>query len=547
MSGSPLPDLPESIDIYDTTLRDGSQQEGLALTVEDKLRVARQLDQLGVAYVEGGWPGANPKDEEFFRRAPEELKLSHAKLVAFGSTRRPRGDTASDPTLRALVDAGTQAVCIVAKSWDYHVTEALRTDLDEAIAMARDSVKFLVDHGLEVFFDAEHFFDGYKRNPTFSLDVLRAAQEAGARTLVLCDTNGGSLPHEVGEVIESLRPELSAEVGVHFHNDSGCAVANSLVAVSLGVTHVQGCVNGYGERTGNANLSTVIPDLSLKMGVRTIPRERISLITPISRHLAEIMNVPLAPQAPYVGFSAFAHKAGLHVSAIARRKDAYEHVPPEEVGNGTKFVVSEMAGRQSVAIKAEELGVTLSSDQVVDVLSTLKNLEHRGYHFEAADGSLELLLRSSTGWQQEYFRLESFRVITEYPEDGEATTEATVKVRVGDTRLIETAEGNGPVSALDAALRKALLPSFAELEHVHLVDFKVRVLDSDKATDATVRVLIDTTNGDSNWSTMGVSTNVIEASWHALIDSVVIGLLRQGSFRGTEIAAPLGADPKEEV
>lgn len=527
MSGSHLPELPESVEIYDTTLRDGSQQEGLSLTVEDKLRVAGQLDRLGVAYIEGGWPGANPKDEEFFRRAPKELHLKTAKLVAFGSTRRPGAKTSTDPTLRALVDAQTSAVCVVAKAWDYHVREALRTELDEGIAMAYDSVKFLVDNGLEVFFDAEHFFDGYKANPQYTTAILDAAVRGGARTLVLCDTNGGSLPHEVGEIISNLKGNFSCELGVHFHNDSGCAVANSLTAVAYGATHVQGCVNGYGERTGNANLSTVVPSLTLKMGVGTIPRERISLVTPISRHLAEIVNLPLSPQAPYVGLSAFAHKAGLHVSAIARRKDAYEHVVPEDVGNGTKFVVSEMAGRQSVAIKAEELGVQLSDAGIREVLERLKDLEHRGYHFEAADGSLELLLRHTAGWKQEFFRLESFRVLTDYLEGDIASTEATVKLWVGGSRTIATAEGNGPVSALDAALRKALLPHFSALDHLHLTDFKVRVLDSDKATDATVRVLIDSTDAEGTWSTIGVSPNVIEASWHALIDSIVVGLLRQ--------------------
>jgi 2-isopropylmalate synthase len=524
------------VDIYDTTLRDGSQQEGISLTVEDKLKVARQLDRLGVSYIEGGWPGANPKDEEFFRRAPKELQLEKAHLVAFGSTRRPHSKAEDDPTLRALIEAGTSAVCIVAKAWDYHVTEALRTDLDEGVAMALDSVRYLTSHGLEVFFDAEHFFDGYSANPLYARRVLDAAQEGGARTLVLCDTNGGTLPHEVGSILEELDGAFSSELGVHFHNDSGCAVANSLAAVSLGVTHVQGCVNGYGERTGNANLSTVVPSLTLKMGVETLPRERMNLMTPISRHLAEIVNVPLSNQAPYVGFSAFAHKAGLHVSAIVRRKDAYEHLAPELVGNDSKFVISEMAGRQSVAMKAREIGVELDSGSLVTVVERLKSLEHAGYHFEAADGSLELLIRDAIGWRQEFFALESFRVLTDYTEGGVALTEATVKLSVNGERRIATSEGNGPVAALDGALRLALSEHFANLSQVHLTDFKVRVLDSEKATDATVRVLIDSTDHQGVWSTIGVSANVIEASWHALVDSVVVGLIRQASSAVTRNA-----------
>ena len=534
MSFDHVSGLPAYVDVYDTTLRDGAQQEGISLTVEDKLRVARQLDSMGFRFIEGGWPGANPKDAEFFRRAPAELKLENATLVAFGSTRRAGAKTESDPTLRALLEASTGSVCLVAKAWDYHVTDALRTTLDEGVKMAFDSVSFLVREGLQVFFDAEHFFDGYKRNPMYSLAVLDAAEQAGARTIVLCDTNGGALPYEVEEIVSNVKEVCSTQVGVHFHNDSGCAVANSLTAVRSGATHVQGCINGYGERTGNANLSTVVPDLTLKMGIETVPREKIQLISSISRHVAEIVNLPLSSQSPYVGSSAFTHKAGLHVSAIARRPDAYEHVDPETVGNGTRFVVSEMAGRQSLLLKANELGVEIREDSLSQVLERLKELEHKGYHFEVADGSLELLLRRSEGWRQEFFTLESFKVLTEYKEGGESVTEATVKLIIDQARVIETAEGNGPVSALDAALRKALRPHFNSLDGLHLTDFKVRVLDSNKAIDATVRVLIDSANGDDSWSTIGVSSNVIEASWHALVDSLVVGLLRAalGSVRG---------------
>ena len=525
--GFVLPHLPEAIDVFDTTLRDGSQQEGLSLTVDDKLRVAEQLDHLGVTFVEGGWPGANPKDEEFFARAPAELHLSTATLVAFGSTRRAGVRAEDDEVLRHLVKANTEAVCIVAKASELHVHEALRTTHDEALAMAADSVRFLREHDLRVFFDAEHFFDGYRANPEFSLRVLRAAEEAGAEALVLCDTNGGTLPHEAEHVVATVAAQFDCQIGVHFHNDSGCAVANSIAGVRAGATHVQGCVNGYGERTGNADLAVAIGDLSLKLGVRTIPRERLELLTPVSHHIAELVNIAPNPQQPYVGVAAFAHKAGLHTSAIARRRDAYEHVQPDSVGNGTRFVVSEMAGRSTLAFKATELGLELDSKAMDEVLETLKRLEHHGYHFEVADGSLELLLRRATGWEPDYFELESFRVISDASVDDitRHTTEATVKVLVGDSRVVSTAEGNGPVNALDVALREAIGPHFPALAAIHLTDYRVRVLDSDRATAAVTRVLIDSTDGERTWTTIGVSENIIEASWQALFDSIVYGLL----------------------
>lgn len=541
MSAEHVPNLPKSVDIYDTTLRDGSQQAGLSLSVDDKLRVALQLDSLGVTYIEGGWPGANPKDEEFFRRAPDELKLSHAKLVAFGSTRRANARADQDSTLRSLVEAQTEQVCIVGKSWDYHVEKALRTSLDEGILMVADSVKFLKSQGIRVFLDAEHFFDGFKSNPKFTMEVLKAAQDCGADALVLCDTNGGTLPFEVEEIVGTVNSQFSTQIGVHFHNDSGCAVANALSAVSVGATHVQGCVNGYGERTGNADLSVTIPNLTLKMGIETVPRERIELLTAVSRHVAEIVNISLDPQKPYVGNSAFTHKAGLHVSAIARRRDAYEHISPEAVGNGTKFVVSEMAGKSTLAIKASELGLDLNSDEIGEVLEHLKDLEHKGYHFEAADGSLELLMRKAGGWDQKFFTLESFRVITDHREGFGAVTEATVKVLVDNSRMIATSEGNGPVNALDSALRKALTPYFEELSKVHLTDFRVRVLDSSLGSGAVVRVLLDSSDGEETWSTMGVSENIIDASWQALIDSIVMGLVKI-SEKQTQKSAVINVD-----
>jgi len=529
MSRAEFPELPSAVDIYDTTLRDGSQQEGLSLTVEDKLRVAAQLDELGVAYIEGGWPGANPKDDEFFARAPAELKLSTATLVAFGSTRRPGGRAEGDDTLRHLLRAETSAVCIVAKAWDRHVTQALRTDLDEAVAMAADSVRFLRAAGRRVFLDAEHFFDGWKANREFSLRVLAAAEEAGAEALVLCDTNGGTLPHEVEEIVTDVRRRTSAQIGLHFHNDGGCGVANTLAGVRMGATQVQGCVNGYGERTGNADLCAAIPDLTLKMGVETIGRERLGRLAPVARHVAELVNVAPNPQQPYVGQSAFATKAGLHTSAIARGRDLYSHADPEAVGNSSRVMVGELSGRSTIQLKAAELGLDLDPLAITEILSKLKELEYQGYHFEVADGSLELLMRKAAGWEQPYFRLESSRVITEQREDGRFVSEATLKVHAGGDRVVATTEGNGPVNALDAALRQAIGGHYPALAGVHLTDYKVRVLDTAKGTAAVTRVLIDSTDGERTWSTIGVSENIIEASWQALSDSIVYGLLHAGT------------------
>jgi 2-isopropylmalate synthase len=530
------PRQPTAVQIYDTTLRDGTQLEGISVTVDDKLRIAEQLDHLGVHFIEGGWPGANPKDDEFFARAPSELNLSTSTLVAFGSTRRVKGKTDDDPTLAHLVKANTSAVCIVGKCWDYHVTEALRTTLDEGVAMVADSVEFLHHAGLRVLYDAEHFFDGYKHNREFSLRVLEAAAMNGAETLVLCDTNGGSLPAEVERIVGEVFDFFGGDVGigVHLHDDTGCGVANALAGVRGGATQVQGTINGIGERTGNCNLTTIIPNLSLKMGIASIPPENLERLTAVSHHVAELVNVNLNPQAAYVGTSAFAHKAGLHVSAIARRPDAYEHIDPDAVGNGTRFVVSELAGKSTLEMKAKEIGLEIGGAELNTVVAQLKELEHEGYHFEAADGSLELLMRDATGWEQSFFTLESFRVIVEHrpvPDatgDGahhEVVTEATIKLVIDGERIIATAEGNGPVNALDQALRRAVGTRLPALERLHLTDFKVRVLDTSKATGAVTRVLIDSTNGDRSWSTIGVSENIIEASWEALVSSIVFGLL----------------------
>ncbi len=517
------------VEIFDTTLRDGLQVEGVSATVDDKLRIAEQLDHLGVDFIEGGWPGANPKDIEFFTRAASELRLTTSTLVAFGSTRRPRGKVDDDPTLQHLLGAGTAAVCIVAKSSEYQVTQALQTSLDEGAAMIADSVGFLHSHGRRVLVDLEHFFDGFKANPEFSFRALEAAVLQGASHLVLCDTNGGSLPHEIGEIVSQVVAHVGGDVtvGIHCHDDTGCAVANSVAAVLAGARHVQGTLNGLGERTGNTNLSTVIPNLELKLGYACLPEGRMERLTVVSHRVAEQLNRAVNPQAPYVGSSAFAHKAGLHVSAIARARDAYEHVSPEAVGNGTRFVVSEMAGRATVQMKADDLGLALDGPAVNGVIDELKRLEHEGYHFEAADASLELLMRRATGWDPDFFRVESMRVITDELGDAPFSTEATVKVWVGDQRFVHTAEGNGPVNAIDAALRRAVQTAYPHVARVHLVDYKVRILDGgpNAATGAVTRVLLTATNGEREWTTIGVSGNIIEASWRALEESLVYGLL----------------------
>ena len=527
--------LPAAVEIYDTTLRDGAQLEGISLTVDDKLRIADQLDRLGVHYIEGGWPGANPKDEEFFERARTELDLTTSKLVAFGSTRRVKGRVDDDPTLANLVAAGTEVVCIVGKAWDYHVTEALRTTLEEGVAMVADSVRYLKEQGLVVFYDAEHFFDGYEANPEFSLAVLEGAAMAGADCLVLCDTNGGSLPGRVEATVRAVVDHLDTPVGVHLHNDTGCGVANALAGVAGGATHVQGTINGYGERVGNCDLVPIIANLSLKMGVQTLPEGRLANLTSVAHHVAELVNFAADPQQPYVGTKAFAHKAGLHTSAISRRSDAYEHVLPELVGNGTRFVVSEMAGRSTVALKAAELGIELDAPTMGEIVETLKELEFVGYHFEAADASLELLMRAAAGWEQDFFRLESFSVNVGHRSGSgsrawndvavEVETEATVRLRLDGELVDATGEGNGPVNALDAALRQALVGRYPSLERLRLTDYKVRVLETSRGTGAVTRVLIDSTDGERSWSTIGVSENIIEASWQALVDSFVFGLL----------------------
>ncbi len=526
---------PTAVEIFDTTLRDGAQFEGISLTVNDKLRVAEQLDDLGVHWIEGGWPGANTKETEFFQRAQTELDLKNSNLVAFGMTRRAKGKVDDDPTLRNLVEAGTETVCLVGKSWDYHVTNALRTTLDEAVLMVKDSVEFLKAEGLRVFFDAEHFFDGYRRNPEFTLRVLEGAAIGGVDCLVLCDTNGGALPHDIESAVgDVVRHFDGVTVGMHTQNDTGCAQANALAGVRAGATHVQGTMNGYGERTGNCDLTALVPNLSLKMGIETLPPERIERITTISHAVAELVNLAPQPQQPYVGASAFAHKAGLHTSAIARRPDSYEHVDPSSVGNATRFLVSDLGGRSTLALKADEFGVELDGAELSELSDRLKRLEHEGYFFEAADASLELLMREATGWRQDFFELESYKASVDHRSGSgarvwndvatELVTEAVVKLRVGGERRVGFGEGNGPVNALDEALRGAIGDQYEQLNNMRLVDYKVRVLDSGAGTGAVTRVLLDSTNGKDSWTTIGVSPNIIEASWQALVDSVIFGL-----------------------
>lgn len=514
------------VTLYDTTLRDGTQREGLSLSVEDKLRIVSKLDALGVHFVEGGFPGSNPKDIEFFERA-RDLVLEQAVVTAFGSTRHKDSAADADPGLRALLDTGCSALCIFGKAWTVHVTETLQTALETNVEMVRDSVAFLKAAGRTVFFDAEHFFDGYKADATYALEVCRAAAEAGADAIVLCDTNGGTLPHEVLRIVREVGLALDVPLGMHAHNDAGCGVANSLVAIEAGCVHVQGTINGYGERAGNADLTSIIPALVLKMDDDCVTREQLKLITEVSHFVAETANISPNPHQPYTGTSAFAHKGGVHASAAARLPEAYEHIDPVSVGNLARVVVSELAGRASLTLKAKEMGIELSGDTAAEVLDSIKELEYHGYSFEAADGSLEIMLKKRLGTYEPLFRLESFRVIAEKREDGRVMTEATIKVHVQGHRYIATAEGNGPVNALDKALRIAIGRFYPALDEIALIDFKVRVLDEKKGTGAVTRVLIETGDHERSWGTVGVSENIIEASWEALVDAVEYGLSRQ--------------------
>ncbi len=525
------PDLQGSFHVYDTTLRDGAQQEGLNLSVADKLTIARQLDGLGVGFIEGGWPGANPKDTEFFRRASQELDLRHARLTAFGATRRAGIKAADDPQVAALRESGASVVTLVAKSHDRHVELALRTTLAENLAMVRDTVSHLRAEGKTVFLDAEHFFDGYRDNRDYALEVVRTAVDAGAEVVALCDTNGGMLPDWVSDVVVDVIESTSARVGIHAHNDSGCAVANSLAAVAAGATHVQGCINGYGERTGNADLISVVANLELKLDRRVLPPGLLREATRIAHAVAEVTNVPPASRQPYVGTSAFAHKAGLHASAIRVDPNLYQHMDPVGVGNDMRLLVSDMAGRATIELKGRELGFDLSGDPelVTRVTDRVKQMEQGGHTFEAADASFELLLVEEVeGVRPAYFDVESWRVITEtltHAAPGiEAVSEATVKLVAAGVRYVVTGEGNGPVNALDAALRTAIGQAFPEVAKFELIDYKVRIVEQGHGTDAITRVLIETSDGESSWVTVGVGHNLIEASWAALVDGLTFGL-----------------------
>jgi 2-isopropylmalate synthase len=526
------------VQLYDTTLRDGAQQEGISFAVTDKLKIAQKLDELGIHFIEGGWPGANPKDTEFFIKA-RSLKLKHSVLVAFGRTRHPESKVSKDANLRALVEAKTKVVTIVGKSWDLHVIQVLGTNLENNLRLIAESVDFLKSKGLTVFFDAEHFFDGYKANPEYAVQTVEAAAKAGVDCVVLCDTNGGALPFEIATAIEAVKKAVTIPLGIHVHNDGGLAVANSLTAVQAGVTQVQGTINGYGERCGNANLCSIVPALKLKLGIDCITDEQLAKLTEVAHYVAELANQALSSRRPYVGASAFTHKGGLHASGVMKLEDSYQHINPELVGNRPKVVVSELSGKGNIIYKAKELGINLPSKgkQTLQVLQQIKLLESRGFQYEDADASFELLLHRAQPKYKPPFELIDFMVVVERhrrpstEDESELLSEATVKVKVGDRIIHTAAEGNGPVNALDRALRKALLEFYPDLTVIELVDYKVRILEESAGTGSQVRVLIDSSDGQKQWRTVGSSTNIIEASWLALADGIEYWLLKRNENR----------------
>ena len=528
--------MPE-VQLYDTTLRDGAQMEGMSLSVEDKLLVAQKLDELGVDCIEGGFPGSNPRDAEFFVRA-RELPLSHAQIVAFGGTRRAGADVAADPNIQALVNTHTPAICFVGKASEYQVRTILETTPEENLAMIADSVRYMKSLGKQVYFDAEHFFDGFYGDRSYALQCLRTAARAGADVVTLCDTNGGMITPKLLEAIEAVRRAIDIPFGIHVHDDAGLAVANTLAAVEAGAFQVQGCVNGYGERCGNANLTTVIADLKLKLGIDCIGEEQLARLTEISHFVSEVANLNPNPQAPYVGTSAFAHKAGYHVAAIVKDESAYQHIPPERVGNDRRVLVSELSGQRNIVAKLQEQGINipLSSEETRRLLERIKLLESRGFQYDGAEASFELLVRRSQPGYKPPFELEDFVVVERrrHTRDGSDTqnemlAEAMTKVRVEGRVLHTAAEGDGPVNALDGAVRKALLEFYPELAQVRLVDYKVRILDGIAGTGAATRVLIESTDGQEHWRTVGSSTDIIEASWLALADSLEYWLMKQAA------------------
>jgi len=523
--------ISDAFHIYDTTLRDGAQQEGLNLTVHDKLAIARHLDDLGVGFIEGGWPGANPKDTEFFRRAQTELKLKNAKFVAFGATRRPNVKAADDVLLRALQDSGAPVVTLVAKSHDRHVDLALKTNLDENLAMIKDSIEFLRTGGQRVFLDAEHFFDGYLSNKAYALEVIRVAMAAGADVAALCDTNGGMLPDQLSDIVNEVIGSTSARLGIHCHNDTGCAIANSLAAVEAGATHVQGTLNGYGERTGNADLVAIIANLELKKKQKVLPDGALREAFRISHAVAEVTNVAPSPRQPYVGVSAFAHKAGLHASAIKVDPALYQHEDPSSVGNDMRMLVSDMAGRASIELKSQELGVALGDDKEVltRVINRIKEMEAHGFTFEAADASFELLLREEIdGKRAHFFTIVNWETSVIRDSKDKVSSKATVTINAQGKEIVATGSGNGPVNAIDTALRSGLEKIYPEMAKFELTDYKVRILEGRLGTGAITRVLVETSDGEKEWSTIGVHENVIAASAMALEDAVTYGLLRLG-------------------
>ncbi len=541
--------------IYDTTLRDGAQREGLSLSLEDKLRIARQLDKLGIPFIEGGWPGANPKDVQFFWQIQEE-PLTQAEVVAFCSTRRPNTTAAADPMLQAILAAATRWVTIFGKSWDLQVTEGLNTTLEENLAMIRDTIEYLRSQGRRVIYDAEHWFDGYKRNPEYAIQTLLAAREAGAEWLVLCDTNGGTLPHEVGQIVrdvvedlkvrrltvERLEDNLQPLIGIHTHNDSDTAVANALAGVVEGVRMVQGTINGYGERCGNANLCSLIPNLQLKLGYSCIQNDQLARLTEASRSISEVVNLAPDDHAPFVGRSAFAHKGGIHVSAVERNPLTYEHIEPEQVGNQRRIVISDQSGLSNVLAKARSFGHELNKQDPTcrQILERLKDLESEGYQFEAAEASFDLLMREALGYRQQPFELKGFQVHCDMLQGaGTAYSNAlaTIKVAVNGEDILEVAEGNGPVSALDTALRKALVKFYPEIGAFQLTDYKVRILDSGAGTSAKTRVLVESSNGEHRWTTVGVSPNILDASYRAVVEGIEYGLLLKSSLAKTPLTS----------
>jgi len=513
-----------TIQLYDTTLRDGTQREGMSLSVEDKLKIARELDEFGIPFIEGGWPGSNPKDVEFFRRARAE-RWQQATICAFGATRRANAAVADDPNIVALLEAETDICTIVGKSWTLHVTHVLETTLDENVQMIADSISYLRSQGRRIFYDAEHFFDGYRADPAYALRTIQAAAEAGAECVILCDTNGGSLPGWITEVVSTVVAQVPCRIGIHTHNDGELAVANSLAGLEAGASHVQGTINGYGERCGNANLIPIIANLQLKMGRPVVSDTQLTRLMELSRYVAAVANLNPDEHAAYVGHSAFAHKGGIHVAAVAKVEHSYQHIDPQLVGNQRRVVVSELSGRGNVKMRADELGIKVNGNEKA-VLQKIKEMESRGFQYEAAEGSFELLVRRTDPDYCPPFEMLDAMVVVEQRSGRPMLAEATVKLRVGDEIMHTAAEGNGPVNALDKAMRKALLPHYPELAQVHLADYKVRIVDEQSATEATTRVLIEAARGDERWSTVGCSANIIEASWQALVDSLELPLLR---------------------